>query len=76
MSEPSEKRVKFRELAASRTDKALEAIERLGNLSNTQLYEWDAAEVKKIMKALRDEVGRVEARFDSPGRRRRERFTL
>lgn len=76
MSEPSQKRVKFRELAASRTDKALEAIERLGNLSNTQLYEWDAAEVKKIMKALRDEVSRVEARFDSPGRRRRERFTL
>ncbi|MDZ4066858.1 MAG: hypothetical protein U1E06_08375 [Tabrizicola sp.] len=76
MNSQSPKREKFRELAASRTDKALEAIERLGNLSNTQLYEWDAADIKKIMKALRDEVGRVEARFDSPGRRRRERFTL
>lgn len=76
MDIPTQKRAKFRELAASRTDKALEAIERLGNLSNTQLYEWDAAEIKKIMKALRDEISRVEARFDSPGRRRREPFKL
>ena len=72
----SSKREKFRELASSRADKALEAIERIGNLSNVQLYEWDQAEVKKIIKARRDEVSRVEARFESPGRRRRERFTL
>lgn len=70
----SEKRAKFRDLGASCTSKALEAIERIGNLSNRQLYEWDPAELKKMIKALRDEVGRVEARFDQPASRRRERF--
>lgn len=76
MGTQSAKRDKFRELASNRTDKALEAIERIGNLSNRQLYEWDPSEVRKIVKALRDEVAKVEARFEAPSTRRRDRFTL
>lgn len=76
MDKENKKRAKFRELASNRTDKALEAIERIGNLSNRQLYEWEVGEVKKIMKALRDEVAKVEARFDTPNARRRDRFSL
>ena len=72
----SEKHEKFRSLAANRTDKALEAIERIGNLSNRQLYEWEEAEVRKIIKALRDEVTKVETRFTAPNARRRNRFSL
>jgi hypothetical protein len=72
----ADKRAKFRDLAVSRTDRAIEAIERIGNLSNRQLYEWDEAEVKKIVKALREAVGKVEGRFEAPGGRRRERFSL
>ena len=72
----AEKREKFKDLASKRTDRALEAIERIGNLSNRQLYEWDPAEVRKIIKALRDEIGKVEARFEAPNARRRERFKL
>ena len=53
MADTDKKRGKFRELAENRTDKALEAIERIGNLSNTQLYAWDEAEVKRILKAVR-----------------------
>jgi len=71
-----EKHQKFRELASRRTDRALEAIERIGNLSNRQLYAWDDAEVRRIVKALRDEIGKMEARFEAPNSRRRERFTL
>jgi hypothetical protein len=62
----TEKHTKFRELAESRTNKALEAITRIGKLSNRQLYEWDDAEVKKIVKALKDAVGELESRFSSP----------
>jgi len=72
----NEKREKFRELAQSRTGKALEAIERIGNLSNRQLYEWEPAQVKKIIKALRDEISKVEMRFEAPNTKRREKFTL
>ena len=62
----SEKRAKFRDLAEARTNKAIEAIARIGNLSNRQIYEYDEAEVKKIIKALREAVSAVESRFDSP----------
>jgi len=69
------KREKFRDLAESRTTKALEAISRIGNLSNRQVYEYEDAEVKKIMRALRDTVAEVEARFESP-RTRKTGFKL
>jgi len=62
----SEKRAKFRELGEARTNKAIEAIARIGNLSNRQIYEYDEAEVKKIIKALREAVSAVESKFDSP----------
>ena len=76
MEAVSKKRAKFRELASNRTDKALEAIERIGNLSNRQLYEWEESEVRKVIKALRDEVAKVEGRFEAPNTRRRDRFSL
>jgi hypothetical protein len=60
------KHEKFRELAESRTNKALDAIGRLGNLSNRSLYEWDEEEVRKVIRALKDAVSEVEARFASP----------
>ncbi|MGJ8531935.1 MAG: hypothetical protein ACSHYC_07105 [Alphaproteobacteria bacterium] len=76
MSDLVTKREKFRTLAEKRTDKAIEAIDRIGNLSNTQLYEWEESEVRKILKALRDEIGKIEARFNVPSARRRSSFKL
>ena len=60
------KHERFRTLAESRTNKAIEAISRIGNLSNRQIYDYDDAEVKKIVRALRDAVAMVESRFQSP----------
>jgi hypothetical protein len=60
------KRSKFRTLAESRTNKAIEAIARIGNLSNRQIYEFEESEVRKIVRALRDAVSAVESRFESP----------
>lgn len=57
---------KFRQLAESRTNKAIAAIARIGNLSNRSLYEWEEAEVRKVIKALRDGVSEVEQRFATP----------
>lgn len=57
------KHAKFRELAEKRTNKALEAIRLIGNLSNRQVYVYDESEVRKIVKALRDAVTEVETRF-------------
>ncbi len=71
-----EKRSNFRRLAEARTNKALQAVGRIGNLSNRQIYEWDEGEVRKIVKALRDTVSEVEARFASPKGRSEAKFKL
>jgi hypothetical protein len=70
------KRDKFRKLAESRTNNALIAIGRIGNLSNRQLYEFEEVEVRKIIKALKEAVGEVENRFASPRGKAESRFKL
>lgn len=61
----NEKREKFVKLAEGRTSSALAAIRKLGNLSNRRAYEFDDADVKKIIKALRDAVSELEGKFSS-----------
>lgn len=70
------KRDKFRKLAESRTNNALMAIGRIGNLSNRQLYEFEEVEVRKIVKALKEAVGEIESRFASPKGKADPRFKL
>lgn len=60
------KHERFRALAEARTNKAIEAILRIGNLSNRQIYDFEDAEVRKVVRALKDAVSSVEARFESP----------
>lgn len=72
----SEKHDKFRELAEGRTNRALDSLRRIGNLSNRHLYEWDDSEVRKIVKALRDAVGEVERKFSAPRSTREKNFKL
>lgn len=68
MAELSEKREKFIRLAEGRAQSALEAIRKIGNLSNRRAYEYDDADIKKILKALREATNEVERKFgSSPG---------
>jgi hypothetical protein len=71
-----DKHQRFRNLAESRTNKAIEAILRIGNLSNRQIYEYDEPEVRKVIRALKDAVSQVEARFASPRGKSGGAFTL
>ncbi len=72
----TEKHTKFRELAERRTNQALEAILRIGKLSNRQLYEWEDTEVRKIAKALKNAVSEMEKKFASPKGVQEDKFTL
>jgi hypothetical protein len=72
----AKKRDKFRELAEKRTNRALDAIRLIGNLSNRQTYCYEDAEVRKILRALKDAVGEVEARFNKPAGRGNGEFKL
>ncbi|TXN42893.1 hypothetical protein FV228_04915 [Methylobacterium sp. WL18] len=60
-----EKRASFVRLAEGRTQAALDAIRKLGNLSNRRAYEFSEADVKKISKALKDAISDLERRFGS-----------
>lgn len=62
-----DKRAKFVRLAEGRTENALNAIRKIGNLSNKRAYEYDDADVRKMIKALREAVGDVERRLLSSG---------
>ena len=64
----SEKREKFKDLAEKRVNNALKNIQLIGNLSNTSAYEYDDEDVKKIFRALKDEIGLAEAKFRSNGK--------
>ena len=57
------KRKKFVELAEKRVVNALKSISLIGNLANTNNYKYNEEDVKKIIKALSDEVKEVESRF-------------
>lgn len=59
----SVKRENFVRLAEGRTKVALDAIRKLGNLSNRHAYEFSETDVKKITKALREATSELEKRF-------------
>jgi len=76
MKEDNGRRLKFVKLAESRVQAALTAIRKIGNLSNRRSYEFDDADVKKIIKALRDAVAETERKFDPSSRQSQTTFKL
>ena len=67
---------KFKELAEKRVNKALKDIRLIGNLSNRSNYKYTDAQVKKIMKALKESVRECESRFAKGGDDGEEEFKL
>jgi ABC-type Fe3+-hydroxamate transport system substrate-binding protein len=63
----SKSRIKFVELAEKRVSRAIKDIRLVGNLSNRSNYSYTQDDARKIIKALRDEVEVLKARFDAKG---------
>lgn len=68
------KRDKFVRLAENRTNKALEMIRLLGNLSNTSVYDYTQKDVDKIFKVLETEIAEAKKQFQKIGGG--DKFTL
>lgn len=60
-----QKRQKFIKLAEGRTQAALNAIRKIGNLSNRRAYSYSETDIKKIVKVLREAVSETERKFGS-----------
>ncbi|MEW6729443.1 MAG: hypothetical protein AB1332_08890 [Pseudomonadota bacterium] len=60
-------RQKFVELAEKRVSRAIKDIRLIGNLSNRSNYSYTQEDVRKIVKALKDEVDALKARFEATG---------
>jgi hypothetical protein len=64
MKDDNAKRAKFVKLAEGRTQAALTAIRKIGNLANRRSYQFDDADVRKIMKVLKEAISETERKFD------------
>ena len=67
---------KFVRLANARVTRALNDIRLIGNLSNRSHYEYSEADIKKIVRALDEEIKVMKARFESAPDMRTNEFSL
>lgn len=70
------KREKFVQLAESRTVNAIRAIRVIGKLGNKSHYQYEEADVKKIIGALNREIDALKQRMSSQGGREAVDFKL
>ena len=66
---------KFRELARSRVNRAINMIRLIANLGNKAHYDYTSEQAKKIVNALQSEVSNVKIKFNSK-KRGTEEFSL
>jgi len=65
----SEARDKFVRLAEARTQKAIDAIQLIGNMSNPTNYSYTDKDVDQIFKALNDALKESRSRFKASASR-------
>lgn len=58
-----DKKANFIRIAEARTNKIIESITLLGNLSNTSYYEYTPAQVNAIFSAIQEEIDVQKKRF-------------
>lgn len=66
---------KFKRLATKRTNRVLRDLKILGNCANRSNYEYSQDEVRKIIRAIDDELGRVKGLFER-GQKKDNEFKL
>ena len=66
---------KFRELARSRVNRAINMIRLIANLGNKAHYDYTSEQARKIVNALQSEVSKVKIKFNSK-KRGTEEFSL
>lgn len=60
-----DKKANFVRIAEARTNKIIESIALLGNLSNASYYEYTQDQVKKIFRAIQEELDNQKKKFSA-----------
>ena len=75
MGNNENKHSRFKRLAEARTEKIMDMLDLLGNLSNKSFYEYSDEEVKAIFSAIEESVKENKNKFNKHKKSKR-RFTL
>lgn len=65
MASIDEKKQNFKRIAEKRTEKIIDDLRLLGNLSNTSNYEYSSEDVEKIFNTLSNELMTARSKFNS-----------
>ena len=58
------KRQRFEKVAGNRVQVIIDKLELLGNCSNRNNYEYEAADVRKMFSAIKESLNRTEQKFE------------
>lgn len=72
----NKKQENFKRLAESRTNKVIDMLQLIGNLSNTSNYEYSIEDVNKMFEAILLEAELQKAKFKISTGERKKRFKL
>lgn len=65
------KQQNFKRIAANRTEKIVELISKLHNLSNTSFYEYSEEEIDEIFDTIQNELDKQKRDFKKKGKNRK-----
>lgn len=69
-----DKKANFVRIAEARTNKIIESIRLLGNLSNASYYEYTPEQIEAMFSAIQEELGNQKKRFSEKDTRKKFRL--
>lgn len=70
------KKDNFKRIAEKRTNKIIESISKLQNLTNTSFYEYTEEQIEAIFKAIQKELDNQKKIFEYDKKKEKKRFEL
>lgn len=70
------KQQNFKRIAENRTNKIIDMISLLGNLSNTSFYEYTDEQIDAIFDAIQKELNKQKSKFKPSNTGKKRRFEL
>lgn len=70
------KKENFKRIAENRTNKIIDMISLLGNLSNSSFYEYTDEQINAIFDAIQEELDKQRSKFNKQKEGKKRRFEL